>query len=62
MKSLNAVLVATTSLILSSTIAATADNPLPKSTDNLVKYGEVEGWTVYDKYKAMAMARECFKK
>lgn len=48
MKSLNAFLVATTSLILSSTIAATADNPLPKSTDNLVKYGEVEGWTVYD--------------
>src|SRR6185295_3413585 len=28
-------------------VAAYADNPLPKASDVLVKYGEVEGWTIY---------------
>ena len=42
------VLITTAALALSSTIAAFAENPLPKSTDKLVKYGEVEGWTIYD--------------
>jgi hypothetical protein len=36
-----------TSVALSVAMAAYADNPLPKASDVLVKYGEVEGWTVY---------------
>src|SRR3954470_12532672 len=43
-------LIAATSLALSSAMAAYAQdqNPLPKSTDVLVRYGDdVEGWTIY---------------
>jgi len=40
-------LVAATSVALLSVTAAYAENPLPKASDVLVKYGEVEGWTVY---------------
>lgn len=40
-------LIAATSVALSSPMAAYAQTPVPKATDVLVKYGEVEGWTVY---------------
>ncbi len=43
-------LVAATSVALSSSMAAYAQNqsPLPKATDVLVRYGDdIEGWTVY---------------
>jgi hypothetical protein len=43
-------LIAATSVALSSAAAAYAQsqNPLPKSTDVLVRYGDdIEGWTVY---------------
>ncbi len=42
-------LIAVTSLALSSAMTAYAQtsNPLPKASDVLVKYGEVQGWTVY---------------
>jgi hypothetical protein len=42
-------LMAATSLALSSAMAANAQtqNPLPRASDVLVQYGEVEGWTVY---------------
>jgi len=43
-------LIAATSVALSSTIAAYAQdqNPLPKASDVLVRYGpDIEGWTVY---------------
>ena len=43
-------LIAATSLALSSATAAYAQtqNPLPKASDVLVRYGDdVEGWTVY---------------
>jgi hypothetical protein len=43
-------LIAATSVALSSATAAYAQtqNPLPKSTDVLVRYGDdIEGWTVY---------------
>jgi hypothetical protein len=39
--------IATTSLALSSAIAAHAQNPVPKASDVLVKYGDVGDWTVY---------------
>ena len=41
-------LVAAASLALAATTAGFAKNPLPVSTDKLVKFGEVGGWTVYD--------------
>ena len=41
-------LVAATSVALSSAMAAYAQNPLPKATDVLVRYGDdIEGWTIY---------------
>jgi hypothetical protein len=42
-------LAAATAVALSSAIAAYADdNPLPKASDELVRFGEdIEGWTVY---------------
>src|SRR6186713_2921381 len=43
-------LIAATSVALSSAVAAYAQNqnPLPLSTDTLVRYGnDIEGWTVY---------------
>ncbi|MGO4440287.1 hypothetical protein [Rhizobium sp. RAF56] len=40
-------LIAATSLALSSAIAAYAQNPVPSASDVLVKYGDVEHWTVY---------------
>ncbi|MDQ0318838.1 hypothetical protein QO002_000976 [Pararhizobium capsulatum DSM 1112] len=40
-------LIAATSVVLLSATAAYAENPVPKASDVLVKYGEVEGWTVY---------------
>ncbi len=40
--------VAAAAFALSSLTPASAENPLPKSTDNLIKFGDVEGWTVYD--------------
>lgn len=42
-----ATLIAATSVVLSSTIAAYADSPLPKASDVLVKYADVGDWTVY---------------
>lgn len=39
--------IAATSAALLSAMAAYSDSPLPKASDVLVKYGEVEGWTVY---------------
>jgi hypothetical protein len=39
--------IAMTSIALLSATAAYAENPVPKSSDVLVKYGEVENWTVY---------------
>ena len=47
MKIITALLAATT-ICLASTAIGHAKSPLPSSTDKLVKYGEVEGWTVYD--------------
>jgi len=44
-------LIAATSVMLSAAIAAHAQdqNPLPKASDVLVRYGDdVEGWTVYE--------------
>jgi hypothetical protein len=42
------ILIAATSVTLSSAMAAYADSPLPKVSDVLVRYGDdVEGWTVY---------------
>ena len=44
------ILIAATSVALSSAIAAYAQdqNPLPKASDVLVRYGpDIEGWTVY---------------
>lgn len=43
-------LIAATSVVLSSAVAvyAQSQNPLPKASDVLVRYGDdVEGWTVY---------------
>jgi hypothetical protein len=40
-------LIAATSVALSSAMAAYAQAPVPKASDVLVKYGEVEGWTVF---------------
>ena len=40
-------LIAATSVAISSAMAAYAQAPVPKASDVLVKYGEVEGWTVY---------------
>ncbi len=40
-------LIAATAIALSSAMAAYAESPLPQASDVLVKYGEVEGWTVY---------------
>ena len=41
-------LIAATSVALSSATAAYAQNPLPKASDVLVRYGDdIEGWTVY---------------
>ena len=41
-------LIAATSVALSSAMAAYAQSPLPKASDVLVRYGDdVEGWTVY---------------
>ena len=41
-------LIAATSVVLSSAMAAYADSPLPKASDVLVRYGDdIEGWTVY---------------
>jgi hypothetical protein len=39
--------IAATSVALLSALAAHAENPVPKASDVLVKYGEVEDWTVY---------------
>ncbi|MGO7207739.1 hypothetical protein ACCT30_42815, partial [Rhizobium ruizarguesonis] len=39
-------LIAATSVGLSA-MAAYGQNPVPKASDVLVKYGEVENWTVY---------------
>ncbi|KQV36251.1 hypothetical protein [Rhizobium sp. Root1204] len=38
---------AAASVALSSAMAAHAQTPVPTASDVLVKYGEVEGWTVY---------------
>ena len=41
-------LIAATTVALSSAMAAYAQNPLPKATDVLVRYGDdIEGWTIY---------------
>lgn len=40
-------LLASIAAILSSAIATYAQNPVPKASDVLAKYDEVEGWTVY---------------
>lgn len=40
-------LIAATSVAVLSAMGAYADSPLPKASDVLVRYGEVEGWTVY---------------
>ncbi|KQV25348.1 hypothetical protein ASC97_25420 [Rhizobium sp. Root1203] len=40
-------IIASTAVMLSCAIAAYAQNPVPKASDVLAKYGEVEGWTVY---------------
>ncbi|KQY10491.1 hypothetical protein ASE23_28640 [Rhizobium sp. Root73] len=39
--------IAATALALSSAMTAYAQTPVPTANDALVKYGEVEGWTVY---------------
>lgn len=33
--------------LFSSTMAYADDNPLPKANEEIAKYGEVEGWTVF---------------
>lgn len=48
MKTIFKTIIAASSIVIFSTAISYASNPLPKSTDKLVKYGEVEGWTVYD--------------
>ena len=40
-------LIAATSVVLLSATAGYAQNPVPNASDVLVKYGEVEGWTIY---------------
>lgn len=40
-------IIATTAVLLSIATAAFAESPLPTASDVLVKYGEVEDWTVY---------------
>jgi hypothetical protein len=40
-------IIAATSIALSSATVAYAENPLPKASDVLVRYGDVEDWTVY---------------
>ncbi|MGR9060202.1 hypothetical protein ACU8NH_30800 (plasmid) [Rhizobium leguminosarum] len=40
-------LIATMSVALSFAMAAYGQNPVPSASDVLVKYGEVEDWTVY---------------
>lgn len=41
------IFIAATAVAFSSAMTAHAQNPLPKASDTLVKYGEVEDWTVY---------------
>jgi hypothetical protein len=40
-------LIAATSVALLPAVEAYAENPVPKASDVLVRYGEVEDWTVY---------------
>jgi len=47
MRKFNAILIAATAIATTYNIPAYAENPLPAATDKLVKYAEVEGWTVY---------------
>jgi hypothetical protein len=42
-----AALIAAASAVLSTGIAALAENPVPKASDKLVRYGDVGDWTVY---------------
>lgn len=46
MKTLNQLTMALT-LVVATTASALAENPLPSATDELVEYGQVEGWTVF---------------
>ncbi|MDQ0323478.1 hypothetical protein QO002_006280 [Pararhizobium capsulatum DSM 1112] len=47
MRNVLTVIAAMSASLLSAT-ATTAQTPVPSATDVLVKYGEVEGWTVYE--------------
>ena len=46
MQNLTTFLCATSVAFIAST-AVFADNPLPKDNENIVRYGQAEGWTVY---------------
>lgn len=46
MKIFNAVVIAVGAALAAAPVSAQQD-PLPKASDMLVKYGDVEGWTVY---------------
>ena len=46
MKTLNQITVAL-ALVVTTATSAFAENPLPSATDELVQYGQVDGWTVY---------------
>lgn len=47
MQNLTAFVVAMSAALSSATTVYAQSNPLPKASDVLVKYGEVQGWTVY---------------
>ncbi|MGX5803943.1 hypothetical protein ACWGS9_22220 [Bradyrhizobium sp. Arg314] len=48
MRDFTALIVATSVALSSATAVYAQENPLPKASDKLVKYGDdVEGWTVY---------------
>ena len=48
MRTLTALFAATSLAFSSATVAFAQENPLPKASDTLVRYGnDIEGWTVY---------------
>jgi len=46
MKTLKQITMTLTLSVIAAT-SALAENPLPSATDELVKYGQVDGWTVF---------------
>lgn len=48
MRNLTALIIATSAALSLATATRAQENPLPKASDTLVRYGEdIEGWTVY---------------